>query len=361
MQLARLQTRGFRNLAPAVVDVDAPLVAFVGWNGAGKTNLLEAVGILGALRSFRTTRAQEVLRWGETSAVVEAVGRSAGMVRTWRWSFADGTRSLRRDDRPVEAVAWLDSLRATWFVPTDVGLVRGEPALRRALVDRALFNVTPGFLGPARDFKRVLDQKAALLRSGHADDVQLDILDEQLAATGAAVMRARARFVASMAAPFARAYADFAEEEGAAVAYAPWIVPAAGESEEAAILARVHRLREAERRQRRVLGGPQRDDLDFQLQGHAARAFASQGQARSLVLAWKLAELEVARQEGETPCFLLDDLGSELDPARTARLVDRVRGQGAQVFVTTTDPGFLPARADGALVYRVAEGCVTRL
>lgn len=358
MRLVRVATSGFRNLAPAVLDVDAPLVAFAGLNGQGKTNWLEAVGVLGTLKSFRTARAGEMIAWGAAGAKVEAVGTSEGLTRTWRWSFADGERSLHRDDRTVDAIRWLGSLRATHFVPGDVALIREEPALRRALLDRAVLTVDPGYLGVARSFRRVLDQKAALLRAGGAAADVLDALDAQLAPLGAEVTSARAALLVRIAEKFQGSYAAFAPGEAAAVAYRGWL----GEGDRAALEARyAERLgeqRSAELAGRRLLGGPQRDDVAFSVASRPARAYASQGQARSLVLAWKLAELEVAREGGETPLFLLDDLGSELDPARTARLVELVRSFGAQVFVTTTDVRFLPRGGAEARVFHVAGGIV---
>jgi DNA replication and repair protein RecF len=209
----------------------------------------------------------------------------------------------------------------------------------------------------------VLEQKGALLRTGRADPVQVEILDAQLARVGATVTLARAALVERLAPALTRAYTAFGGEEGASVRYVPW-GERAGEglptgdraALEARLRERLARLGDAERQQRRVLGGPQRDDLEFSLKGQPARAFASQGQARSLVLAWKLAEVEVAREDGEAPLFLLDDLGSELDPGRTARLVGQVRALGAQVFVTTTDARFLPADAHDARVFDVREG-----
>jgi DNA replication and repair protein RecF len=353
LRLQRVRVSGFRNLAPATLELDAPLVVFVGENGQGKTNWLEAIGVLGTLKSFRTAKAAEMTTWGEARAEVDAVGVSDGMTRTWRWSFADGARALRRDDRAVDAVTWLQSLRATFFVPGDVAPVRGEPALRRALLERAVLTVRPGYLAAARDLRRVLEHKAALLRSG-GGDAQLDVIDEQLAGISDAVTRAREETVAGMAGPFGEHYAAITGGEPAGVRYRPW---AKGDTDW--ILRWLREHRGEERAQSRVLGGPQRDDVELTVLGKPARAYASQGQARSLVLAWKLAELDAARVGDQTPLFLLDDLGSELDPARTARLVERVRSLGAQVFVTTTDARFVPDRADGARIVRIARGAAS--
>ncbi|MFN7146104.1 MAG: DNA replication/repair protein RecF [Myxococcota bacterium] len=345
MKLLRLSVAGFRNLPRGVLDVDAPLVAFVGDNGQGKTNWLEAIGMLGTLRSFRTAKSAELVTWGESRAEIEGVVRSDDMVRKLAWSFADGARALRRDDRAVDAVSWLSGFRATYFVPGDIAPVRGEPALRRALLDRAVLAVRPGYLATARDYKKVLDHKAALLRTGRGSDAELDVLDAQLATLGAAVTLTRAELVRDVAPAFARAYGTFAGAETATVSYEPWL----GEGDLATLAGRyaerLAKQRAGERAAFRTLGGPQRDDLAFAVEGKPARAYASQGQARSVVLAWKLAELEVARTVGEAPLFLLDDLGSELDPGRTARLVGLLGSLGVQIFLTTTDARYVPRDA----------------
>lgn len=355
MRLRRVGTSGFRNLEPGVVEVDAPLVAIWGGNGQGKTNLLEAIGLLGTLKSFRTARVADCVADGAELARVEGLAEQGGDVRRLAWSWGAEGRVLRREDRAVDSVEWLRTLRATTFAPADVALVRGEPALRRALLDRAVLTLDPGYLVTARDFRRVCEQKAALLRARRATDLQLDVLDQQLVGLGAAVTERRARAVASISERFDASYAALSPGERVSVRYRAVL----GDGPRAALEARYTDLlaqnRASEREAGRLLGGPQRDDLDFRVAGGDARRQASQGQARSLVLAWKLAEVEVARGSGEPPLFLLDDLGSELDPERTTHLVELLHALGAQVFVTTTDRRFLPATA-GALLLRMVEG-----
>ena len=359
MRLKRLSTRGFRNLVDDVVDVDAPLVAWWGANGQGKTNFLEAVGVLGSLRSFRTSRGAEMVAHGAVSAGVQAVADSEGCVRRFAWSQDGEGRRLEREERPVDAVRWLSSLRATWFVPQDVSLIRGEPALRRGLLDRTVLTVDPGYLTVARDFRRVADQKAALLRVPNASDAQLDVLDEQLSALGAEVSARRSAVVERIRGVWGRLYEAIAAAEPAEVR----LRSALGEGDVGTLTRRyAEKLQEGRGQERatgRHVGGPQKDDLDFRVDGRPARSMASQGQARSLILTWKLAELEVARGEhGEAPLFLMDDLGSELDPARTASLVRLLRTLGAQIFVTTTDRRFLPESGGEALLHRVERGAV---
>ncbi len=367
MRIVRFQARSFRNLRDDVVDVDAPMVVFSGPNGQGKTNALEALGVLGSLRSFRTPRLADAVphNTGTSGDVrgkldLRAIVRSEGQTRQFAFLAGDGERRLTREERAVDAVAWLTSLRASWFSPADVGVVRDEPLARRGLLDRTILTLDPGYLTLARDHRRVLDQKAALYRSGRATDAELDALDAQLVPLGARVTAKRQATVAHILGSFRSLYAEIAGGEAADVRLRSTL----GEGDETAMASRyadaVAAQRPQERQRRRVLGGAQRDDLHFEVGGHPARTDASQGQARSLVLAWKLAEILAAGETGEVPLFLVDDLGSELDATRTAAFVHRLHELGAQVFVSTTDVRVVPVRlATDVRIVQVSQGAFT--
>lgn len=341
---------GFRNLPHAVVDLDAPLIALVGENGQGKTNWLEAAGIVGTLRSFRSPRPAELITWGQSSCSVDAVVQSDGMVRKLTWAYTNGTRTLKRDDRAVDSLSWLSSFRASYFIPGDVAPIRGEPALRRALLDRAILAVDPRYLSLARDYRRVIDHKTALLKNPRSSEAELDVLDAQLVSLGAAVTSVRAQAIHDLSPIYSDFYETFASGEGSNIAYEPWLGEGDRTTLEERFSASLLKLRPRERAIGRPLGGPHRDDVTFTVRGHPARAYASQGQARSAVLAWKLAEIAVARLAGEAPVFLLDDLGSELDPARTARLLASLASLNVQTILSTTDQRFVPRGAMGGEV-----------
>lgn len=361
MHLQKLVVSGFRNLQDGTFSVDAPLVAFIGPNGQGKTNSLEAIGVLGLLKSFRTARPQELIRWGEKSTIIEALGTAEGMTRTWRWSFSEGERSLKRDDRNIDPTSWLSSLRACHFVPADTAMIRGEPALRRSLLDRAVFTVFPSHLAPVQTYHRLLKHKIALLRNHPPDPIQLDILDDQLITVGLRIIQARSEVVARMVPSFSRLYQEFSKEDQVTVDYRCGLGDKL-EKCESIWRDQLKARREEEIRRARPLVGPHKDDLEFRISGKSARSYASQGQCRSMVLAWKLAEVEVAREQGETPLFLMDDLGSELDPERTAQLVRLLKELQAQIFITTTDQRFLPFGPNPeALLYRVEGGQILDL
>ena len=352
VRILRFQATGFRNLAPEVVEADAPVTVWWGGNGQGKTNLLEAVALLGALRSFRTAKLAECVALGSNSAEIDAAVEADGVLRRQAFRLGPGGRTLREDGRNIDALHWLRGLRAVWFAPTDTAVVHGEPALRRALVERACLTVAPAYLALGQHLRRVLEQRGAALRT-RVDEDTLVALDAAFVDIARRVTAARAATVQAMAAAFSKAYEELSGGESASVAYRPWLTPERGE-----FSAWLHAHRPAERAAGRCLGGPQMDELVLTVAGRPARTCASRGQARSLVLAWKLAELQAARTGGDAPLFLMDDLGSELDAARTERLVGMVRALGSQVFVTTTDPRHVPDLGGEVRAFQVEAGRV---
>ncbi|MEC8425710.1 MAG: DNA replication and repair protein RecF, partial [Myxococcota bacterium] len=289
------------------------------------------------------------------------VGRSGRRQMEWRRDEA-GRRSLALDDRPChELSAWFGLLRAVLFCPEHVAVVRGEPAERRRFIDRAAFTAAPAHLETVQAYRRALKQKAAALKLPRIDPALVATFDAQLIEHGARLARRRVEVLAELAAPVSEMHTAIAGGGDIRLSMRG-VGGAAHDSEEAAkasIAEALEKVREDERRRRRVLAGPHRDDVDIRLDGRSARAFASQGQARSLVLSLKLAELEAARRRGDAPLFLLDDLTSELDRGRMGRLVELLAGLPNQVWITTTDPAHLgPLPAGGTRVVRVRAGCV---
>lgn len=332
-----------------------------GENGQGKTNLLEAVFLLAALRSFRDGRPARWVR--ETGAGPAARARVTGCVlgpagpRQLDWQWASGERGLLLDGAPPASLEpWFDAVRAVLFCPEHVDVVRGEPEQRRAFLDRAVFTARPAHLDLMRAYRRVVQQKAALLRSGRVSASELDLWDNQLASLGARVRARRRELVAELQEPFQESILAIATGERAQLR----IRGDDGGTEEesrAALTTALEAARPDELRTHSALVGPHRDDLEITLDGRLARRFASQGQARTVALALKLAELEAARRRGQMPLFLLDDLGGELDEGRRRRLVELLLALGNQVWVTTTDPVLLgPLGAAHARFWRLEGG-----
>lgn len=330
-----------------------------GENAQGKTNLLEATYVLATLRSFRDHR---VSRWlkddCEHAAITgEVAGQTGHRKLVWAW---DGQRKLTLDGAPAELGDWFSCIRAVVVAPEHTVLVRGEPAERRQFLDRAVFTARPAFLDVARDYRRVVQHKSRLLREGNPSDAELDAWDHQLAVLGDKIVERRRELVAELQGPFQRLHGRIAGSDAVKLSMLGCGSRPKG-SVRGYLAERLAERRMDERRRGMCLVGPHRDDLKISLEGRSARRFASQGQARTLVLTLKLAELEAARERGQAPMFLLDDVSSELDRGRVGRVVEVLSELSSQVWVTTTDPAHLgPLPANDAVFARVRAGAVER-
>ena len=355
MRLKSLKARNFRNLERVELETDAPFVVFHGPNAQGKTNLLEAVYVLSTLKSFRARRNKELIRWGEELAQVDGVVDDGILSREFSLKVDSKGRSGSVDGKPPRQLSrYFEGIRAVLFRPEDTEIVREGPDIRRKFVDRAAFTASATFLELAMAFKRLLSQKAALLRQPPVDPVSLEVFDEQLARAGARMVERRLRIVEELKEPFVELHGRISGHGDARLSYRTQLDVQDLEASYAQLLADARR---DEIRRGMNLVGPQRDDLVLQLDGRPARAYASQGQTRSLVLALKLAELLAARKRGARPLFLLDDLSSELDRFRTGRLVELLEELELQVLVTTTDPSVLDGASE-LLRYRIDGGAV---
>jgi DNA replication and repair protein RecF len=323
-----------------------------GANAAGKTSLLEAIVLLAWGRSHRTSAEGEIVRWGQELARVEArVGRpetppderdtiEVALVRT---ATGGARKRIRVNGVARRAGALHGVLRTVMFAPEDMLLVTGSPSLRREALDRLAGERSPIYSRDLATYGRALQQRNGLLRAireEQATRAELRFWDQALLEAGAAVREARLRLLADLAEPLAAAHAEIAPEEaaeaGLRLVYSTNAPQHAGESVRDALARRLAETAEKEVWNGTTLIGPHRDDLVFEMAGRPLASFASRGQQRTAILAFKLAELDLLTTlDGRPPLLLLDDVFSELDPDRRAHLVRRITGL-PQAFVTTT-------------------------
>jgi DNA replication and repair protein RecF len=356
--LENVRLSNFRNYVSLDVEPAPGLNIFYGPNAQGKSNLLEAIAMLATGKSFRTHREAELVRAGAALAEIGGDARiAAGRVRL-RCAIertAAGTRkSFDVNGAAVGFARFLGRARVVTFVPADLALVSGGPALRRTFLNVALAQASSAYYRDLALYQKIIGQKAALLRGAVAPDRDLLLTyNEELARPGRALMAARAVFAGELAAAAAGIYTRWsATRERVELRYAP----NAGEADLAdAFGANI----ENELRRRQTLIGPHRDDLRLELDGRPLAAYGSQGQQRTAVLALKVAEYEVMRaRAGDAPILLLDDVLSELDAERAGGFLGAL-GSFEQAFLTTTElpDGF--ARALTA--FAVQAGSLTRL
>jgi DNA replication and repair protein RecF len=328
-----------------------------GPNAAGKTSLLEAIALLAWGQSHRATTDAEMIRWGAPLGRVEGrVGTSAESETTIEVALvregAGGQRKrIRVNGLPRRATGLAGLLRTVLFAPEEMLLVAGSPGLRRAAIDRLAGQRSPAYLHDLATYGRTLQHRNSLLRAIREDQAtraELGFWDQSFLDTGASIVAERHRLLDVLAEPVARAHAEIAPEEAQAgrlaLRYESNAAPLPGESPRDALERRLRETAEKEVWNGSTLVGPHRDDVVFEMAGRDLAGFASRGQQRTAILAFKLAELDLLTElDGRPPLLLLDDVFSELDPDRRAHLVQRIEGL-PQAFVTTTtledlDPG----------------------
>jgi DNA replication and repair protein RecF len=302
--------------------------------------------------SHRASTDLEVVRWGAPFARVEgriAAGSSASTLEVVVERAGGGARKrVRVNGVGRRATALAGQLRSVLFAPEEMLLVAGAPSLRRSALDALAAQRSPAYAADLAAYARALAQRNSLLRAireESADRAQLRYWDEPFLQAGSAIVAERLRLLAAVADPLARAHAEIAPDEAAAgrleVTYQSNAPGEPGEAPRDALARRLAETAEKEVWNGSTLVGPHRDDLVFRLGGRDLAGFASRGQQRTAILAFKLAELDLLRDlDDRPPLLLLDDVFSELDPERRAHLVRRI-AELPQAFVTTTTPADL--------------------
>lgn len=355
MRITQLELRDFRNYTHWSFQPDSALTVFAGPNAIGKTNIIEAIQLVATGSSFRNPRWDDVVRWGADRAAVtlhadgdgshadiQLIIESEGQ-RTWS---VGGVRKRRTADacRYVPVVA---------FTPDDLSLVKGPAEQRRTALDVLGEQLSPTYGALRRDYNRVVRQRNALLRD-EAPQVSVDPWDEQLIRLGARLHTHRRRLARQVLDAAAPIYTHLAAGETLKATMCDRCglgthdLTASIETGEAetALREELARRRIDERARGVTLAGPHRDDLAFLIGQRDARVFGSQGQQRTIALAWKWAEVVVIETiMKKAPILLLDDVMSELDESRRGALTDLVQRK-VQTFVTTTtttyfDPALL--------------------
>lgn len=362
MRLCSVVVADFRNVRSVHIEPGEHFNLLYGLNGQGKTNLLEAIYLLGSPRSFRTSRLTELVRHGEQRAEIRGTVASGGIENELRLVVESAGRKVEIDGKAVHKASELHGkLNAVVFSPDDTGMVRMGPESRRRYLDRAVYMGDIGYLHCWHSYQRILKQRNHLLKS--PDRSGLDIWTEKLAETGAEVIERRLKFVTVLDDKLGRYYATIAGiGETARLSYHPdGVKTTAREQIREELLELFKRQQRSDERYGTTTAGPHRDDLTLELDERPLKAFGSQGQQKSFVLALKMAEMDNLQDIfGEAPLLLLDDMSSELDSRRNHNLMEFLSARKIQVFITTTErsPALLAA-AQNCAVFHVEDGNLT--
>jgi len=369
MRVARLLLEDFRSYARAERELAPGVTALVGRNGAGKTNILEAIHLIARGDSPRARDDAELVRWGANTARVSARVERVDDARTVDvlvFAPAEGERRRPRryllDGAGKRAEEAIGELAVVSFFPEDVQLLAEAPSARRRYLDAMVAQVQRRHRAESREYQRILEQRNALLRALRDEGrptTELAFWDTELVRLAASISLRRLEAVRELVAPFRAAATRFAGADALSLAYAAQVEGDTLEERSAAYQALLAQKRDRELWQGTTLVGPHREDLAVSALGRALPSFASRGEQRSAVLSLKLAEAAWIRDRiGELPVFLLDDVLSELDPGRRDALVDALP-EGAQTLVTAAFEAGVPERLlERADVVRVKDGTI---
>jgi DNA replication and repair protein RecF len=371
LYVAHLSLHDFRSYPSVEVEIGPGVTSFVGRNGQGKTNLVEAIDYLSRLGSHRVSADAPLVRHGADRAVVRAA-----VVRDERRAVLEieinpGRSNRARINRsPLpKARELLGLVRTVVFSPEDLALVKGDPSERRRFSDDLLVQVSPRYAGTRSDYDRVLKQRNSLLktagvarRGGASAESALSTLavwDQRLAELGAEIMRRRRQLVEDLTPLVGKAYeavARGASRDDAVISYRPSFDVDDDESVtlEDQLLGAIEDRRRDELDRGLSLVGPHRDELLLTLGELPVKGYASHGECWSFALALRLASYDLLRASGDDPVLILDDVFAELDSGRRAQLADLV-ADAEQVLITAAVPEDVPAQLRGRR-YVVAGG-----
>ncbi|MCW2771060.1 MAG: replication/repair protein RecF [Aeromicrobium sp.] len=373
MHVSRLTLHDFRSYGDVEIDLEAGATAFIGSNGQGKTNLVEAIDYLSRLDSHRVSGDTPLVKAGADQAIVRAEVVRGDRTALLELEITPGRANRARVNRGAlpRTRDLVGVLRTVMFSPEDLALVKGDPSDRRKFLDSLLVLRTPRLGGVKADYDRVLKQRNTLLKSArgrrNVEIATLDIWDENLARTGAELVTARLVLLDALAPFLTEAYQRVATESApdrrlVTAVYKPSVELEPDLRDQAvieqALMAEILRRRPDEVDRGISLVGPHRDEIVLTIGELPAKGYASHGESWSYALALKLASFELLRADDDDPVLILDDVFAELDQGRREQLAGLV-GDAEQVLVTAAVAEDVPEALKGHR-FRVAGGKVLR-
>lgn len=349
MFVSHLSLTDFRSYQQLELFLKPGQNIFIGENGEGKTNIIEALMYLALLSSHRISSDQPLVRLGSERAYVRSKIESDE--RTTLVELEINTSKANRakvNQNPVRSQReLLGIVKSVCFSPEDLDLVRGDPSERRSFLDQLLIQRSPRLAGVITDFERALKQRNSLLKS-RAPQSSLEPWNEHLANFGGELIAGRLNLIADLEPEFKNAYKNLSEKKPASLGYKSSIAKPTKNKEEnkALILETINEVNYQERERGISLVGPHRDDLLLNLGDHPVKGYASHGESWSIALALRLASYQLFINDGDKPILILDDVFSELDEKRREKLLD-ISQKAEQTFITVAVENDLPPNISG--------------
>ena len=362
MHLSHLSLKNYRSYTELELPLEKGISIFIGRNGEGKTNIVEAILYLAFLSSHRTSSDQPLVQLGSSSAYVRGkVDNGEREILVELEINAEKANRARVNQNPVRSQKELYGiLQAIYFSPEDLDLVRGDPSERRRFIDQLLILRSPRMAGVISDYERALRQRNSLLKS-RSNLSSLESWDQQMASYGGEIVAARITTLNELTPIFTGVYKEISPEKSAFITYKSSIESASAIPHENTerMIHKFSEVRNQEIDRGLTLVGPHRDDLLLMLGDHFVKGYASHGESWSIALSLKLASYQLLQDDGLKPILILDDVFSELDEERRHRLIT-LANSAEQTFITVAVQSDLPPELTGKF-FAVKSGSVKSL
>jgi len=343
--LIKLSLRNFRNYEKLFLNLEPGAHIFLGENGAGKTNLIEALEIISTCRSHRTRNDADIIRTNEEAATVEAEYERFGVRQTTRVTLQKRRgHDMRIGSRKISLSELIGNIKTVLFSPDDLMLAKGSPALRRAFIDREICQADKVYLNRLMRYNGILKERNALLKllkEGAAKSDMLEIYDIQFSKEASFIVSKRIEAIKKLSKAASQTVKEISnDKESLDIIYDQGTSEIILEDDFLKLL-KTNFTKDIKRGYTGI--GPHVDDLTFRMNSMSLKNYASQGQQRTAVLATKLAEVNFLKEQtDEYPILLLDDVLSELDASRRKKLLEFVVNKNVTAFLTATDDSYIP-------------------
>ena len=349
MKLNHLSLINFRSYAKLELPLSGGTHIFVGENGEGKTNIIEAIMYLALLSSHRISTDAPLIKLGSEQAFIRAKISDQDRETLVELEINNGRANRAKvNQNPVRSQRAIQGLvKAICFSPEDLDLVRGDPGERRRFLDQLLTQRSPRMAGVLSDYEKALKQRNTLLKS-RAPETSLHPWNEHLANFGGEVIAARLKLIENLSPQIIEAYKNISTKKAPTLGYKSTLdLPTSDKDKNrTALLEKISELLFQERERGISLVGPHRDDLLLNLGEHPVKGFASHGESWSIALSLKLASYQLLKSDGDQPILILDDVFSELDQSRRDRLA-KLTTNSEQTFITVAVENDLPDEISG--------------
>ncbi|MBP3705730.1 MAG: DNA replication/repair protein RecF [Clostridia bacterium] len=345
MQVNRLFCSAFRNLKKTEIIPDEEMNVICGENAQGKTNILEALWLFTGAKSFRATKENSFIKFGQQKAIIELDFKAFGISSNIRQEFSE-KRSVYLNGKQLPSPSKLaGNFGAVIFSPDDLAIVKDGPNIRRKFLDTAIGQLYPNYIEILRSYMRAVTQRNKIIKDYKYDtslSIMLDVFEKEISNCAEKIIKYRKNYLENLDVFVSKIYEELScgKEEFMSVYVANTCD---------IIRQRLHDSRKEDMYTGVTSVGPHRDDIDFKINGISARSFGSQGQQRSVALSLKLAQAEVSKSKtGEYPIILLDDVMSELDVMRQNFILNHIKGK--QSFITCCDPNSVERLKKGKII-----------